>query len=434
MSNYKVADIGLAKAGRKAIEIAENEMPGLMSLRKTQGKTKPLAGSRISGCLHMTVQTAVLIETLVDLGAEVRWCSSDIFSTQDEAAAAIAATGISVFAWKGETEEEYEWCIKQTLIFPDKQPLNMILDDGADLTKLVHKQYPELLNGIKGISEQTTTGVQVLNAMVRDGILAFPAIDINDSVTKSKFDNLYGCRESIVDGIRRATHIMLAGSVAMVAGFGDVGKGCAQALRGSGCRVLVTEIDPIVAMQAAMEGYEVLTAHHAAVKANLVITTTACTSVIDGSILELLPDNAVVCNMGQFDTEIDVSWLKATALKKTTIRPQVDSYLLPNGKHILVLADGHLVNLGCAKGHPSFVMSTSFTNQVLAQIELWTNNQDCKNYKKGKLYTLPKYLDEEVARLHLDHLGVELTKLTPKQSKYLGIPVNGPFKSDRYRY
>jgi len=427
---YKVADISLADWGRKAITIAENEMPGLMMMRKLYGPKKPLKGARIAGCLHMTVQTAVLIETLVDLGAEVQWSSCNIFSTQDHAAAAIAKTGVAVYAWKGETDEEYIWCVEQTIVWPDGKPLNMILDDGGDLTNLVHQKYPQYLAGIKGLSEETTTGVHNLYKMMAKGELKVPAINVNDSVTKSKFDNLYGCRESLVDGIKRATDVMLAGKVAVVAGYGDVGKGCAQALRAFGARVLITEIDPINALQAAMEGYEVTTLELALPEARIFVTTTGCKDIIRGEHFAHMLEDSIVCNIGHFDCEIDVKWLNEHATSKDEIKPQVDRYTLKNGRHIILLAAGRLVNLGCAMGHPSFVMSNSFTNQVLAQIELWTKND---KYALG-VHFLPKKLDEEVAALHLSHLGVHLTKLTPEQAAYLGIPAEGPFKPDHYRY
>jgi len=427
---YKVADIGLAEWGRKEMRIAENEMPGLMAMRKKYGPSKPLHGARIAGCLHMTIQTAVLIETLKELGAEVQWSSCNIFSTQDHAAAAIAATGVPVYAWKGETEEEYVWCIEQTLLFKNGEPLNMILDDGGDLTQLVHEKYAQLLPGIRGVSEETTTGVHHLNRMHKDLKLKIPAINVNDSVTKSKFDNLYGIRESLVDGIKRATDVMLAGKVSCVCGYGDVGKGSAQSLRAFGSRVLVTETDPINALQAAMEGYEVTTMEEAASRASIFVTTTGCCDVIRGEHLEKMPDDSIVCNVGHFDVEIDVKWLNTNAASKENIKPQVDRYLLKNGRHIIILAEGRLVNLGCAMGHPSFVMSASFTNQVLAQIELWTKQDQ---YKVG-VYILPKLLDEEVASLHLDKLGVKLTKLTDKQAHYLGIQQTGPFKPEHYRY
>lgn len=427
---YKVADISLADFGRKEITLAENEMPGLMSLRQKHGASKPLKGARIAGCLHMTVQTAVLIETLLELGAEVQWSSCNIFSTQDHAAAAMAKIGVPVYAWKGETEEEYVWCIEQTLVFKDGQQLNMILDDGGDLTSLVHTKYPQYLPGIKGLSEETTTGVHNLYKMLKQGTLKVPCMNVNNSVTKSKFDNLYGCRESLSDGIKRATDIMLAGKVACVAGFGDVGKGCAQSLRGFGCRVLITEVDPINALQAAMEGYEVTTLEDAASRASIFVTATGCKDIVRGEHMLKMRNDSIICNIGHFDIEIDVKWLEDNAVEKVEIKPQVDRYKLANGNHILCLAQGRLVNLGCATGHPSFVMSTSFTNQVLAQLELWTKGSE---YKVG-VYVLPKKLDEEVAALHLDHLGVKLTTLTPEQSSYLGVPANGPFKPDYYRY
>lgn len=429
---YKVADMSLAEFGRKEIKLAENEMPGLMSLRKMHGESKPLQGARIAGCLHMTVQTAVLIETLTALGAEVQWSSCNIFSTQDHAAAAIAATGVPVYAWKGETEEEYVWCVDQTIIFKDDQPLNMILDDGGDLTNMVHEKYPQFLDGIYGCSEETTTGVHNLYKMAKSGALKMAAINVNDSVTKSKFDNLYGCRESLVDGIKRATDVMLAGKVALVAGYGDVGKGSAQSLRAFGCRVLVTEIDPINALQASMEGYEVTTVEKAAPQANIIVTATGCSGILTPSILKTLKNDCIVCNIGHFDCEIDVAWLNDNCAKES-IKAQVDRYTLPNGNHLILLAEGRLVNLGCATGHPSFVMSASFTNQTLAQIELWTNNKDNK-YKRGEVYMLPKQLDEQVAKLHLEHVGVELTTLTKEQSGYLGVAAAGPFKPEHYRY
>ncbi|XP_022914135.1 adenosylhomocysteinase [Onthophagus taurus] len=427
---YKVADMSLADWGRKEIELAEKEMPGLMSLREKYGKTKPLKGAKIAGCLHMTIQTAVLIETLLELGAEVQWSSCNIFSTQDHAAAAIAKRGIPVYAWKGETDDEYIWCIEQTLVFPDGQPLNMILDDGGDLTNLIHTKYPQYLDNCKGVSEETTTGVHNLYKLHSEGKLRVPAINVNDSVTKSKFDNLYGCRESLIDGIKRATDIMLAGKVCIVAGYGDVGKGCAQSLRAFGGRVIITEIDPIIALQAAMEGYEVTTMEEASKEGQIFVTTTGCKDIILGEHFMNMRDDSIVCNIGHFDCEIDVSWLEKNAKNKVNIKPQVDRYELSNGKHVIVLAQGRLVNLGCATGHSSFVMSNSFTNQVLAQIELWTKPDQ---YKIG-VYMLPKTLDEEVARLHLAHLNVKLTTLTVEQAKYLGIPQNGPFKPDHYRY
>ncbi|CAG8484960.1 3320_t:CDS:2 [Rhizophagus irregularis] len=430
MTNFKVADISLAAWGRKEIEIAENEMPGLMTLRKKYSNTNPLEGARIAGCLHMTIQTAVLIETLTHLGAEVAWSSCNIFSTQDQAAAAIAATGVPVFAWKGETEEEYTWCIEQTLFaFKDGKPLNMILDDGGDLTSLVHNKHPELLKDIKGVSEETTTGVHHLYQMLKEGKLKVPAINVNDSVTKSKFDNLYGCRESLVDGIKRATDVQIAGKVAVVAGYGDVGKGCSAALRGMGARVIITEIDPINALQASMEGFEVTTMEEACTEGNIFVTSTGNRDIIVGKHFEQMKDDAIVCNIGHFDVEIDAAWLKQNAVDHVNVKPQVDRFTLKSGRHIILLAEGRLVNLGCATGHPSFVMSNSFTNQVLAQIALWT---DTASYPLG-VHMLPKKLDEEVAAAHLEKLGVKLTKLTPAQSEYLGININGPFKSEHYR-
>jgi adenosylhomocysteinase len=428
--DYKVADIKLAEWGRKEVELAEKEMPGLMALRSKYGPKKPLKGARIAGCLHMTIQTAVLIETLIELGADVQWSSCNIFSTQDHAAAAIAAAGTPVYAWKNETEEEYLWCIEQTLIFKDGQPLNMILDDGGDLTNLVHESYPELLSEIKGISEETTTGVHNLYKMLEQGKLKVPAINVNDSVTKSKFDNLYGCRESLLDGIKRATDVMIAGKVAVVAGYGDVGKGCAQSLKGMGARVLVTEIDPINALQAAMECFQVVTMDEAAPQGQIFVTATGCKDVIRGEHMSVMHDNAILCNIGHFDLEIDVKWLNTNATKKVNIKPQVDRYTLANGRHVILLAQGRLVNLGCASGHPSFVMSSSFTNQTLAQIALWT---EPAKYSIG-VHFLPKELDEEVARLHLQHLGVKLTTLTSGQADYLGINTSGPYKPNHYRY
>jgi len=429
--SYKVADVSLAAFGRKEIEIAENEMPGLMYIRKQHGASKPLKGARIAGCLHMTIQTAVLIETLTALGAEVTWSSCNIFSTQDHAAAAIAATGVPVYAWKGETEEEYLWCIEQTLnAFPNGQALNLILDDGGDLTSMVHEKFPQYLAGIKGVSEETTTGVHHLYKAFREGKLKIPAINVNDSVTKSKFDNYYGCRESLVDGIKRATDVMLAGKVAVVAGFGDVGKGCAESLRSYGARVLVTEIDPINALQAAMAGYEVTTMEEAAPRANIFVTTTGNRDIITGAHFPLMTEDAIVCNIGHFDVEVDVAWLKKTATKCVNVKPQVDRFTMPSGRHIILLAEGRLVNLGCATGHPSFVMSCSFSNQVLAQIALWTTPE---KFPLG-VHMLPKELDEEVARAHLAQLNVKLTTLSDEQSKYLDIPVNGPYKASHYRY
>lgn len=429
---YKVKDISLADWGRKEIKLAEAEMPGLMSLREEFGKSKPLKGARIAGCLHMTIQTAVLIETLVELGADVTWSSCNIFSTQDHAAAAIAAAGIPVYAWKGMTEEEFMWCIDQTVFFgEDKQPLNMILDDGGDLTQLIIDRYPELYKGIKGISEETTTGVHRLYELEKQGKLPVPCINVNDSVTKSKFDNKYGCRESCVDAIRRATDVMIAGKVAVVAGYGDVGKGSADSLKGAGARVIVTEIDPICALQAAMEGYEVKKMSDAVKEADIVVTTTGCRDIVTGEHFKLMKDKTIVCNIGHFDIEIDMAWLnKNYGHTKDTIKPQVDLYTLEGGKQVIILAEGRLVNLGCATGHPSFVMSNSFANQTLAQIELWTNTA---SYEK-KVYMLPKHLDEKVARLHLKKIGVELDVLTPAQSEYLGISASGPYKPEYYRY
>lgn len=431
-NDYKVADISLAEWGRKEIELAEKEMPGLMAIRQKYGEKKPLKGSRIAGCLHMTIQTAVLIETLTELGAEVRWSSCNIFSTQDHAAAAIAKAGIPVFAWKGETEEEYWWCVEQSLKFSDNQGPNLLLDDGGDLTLVIHEKYLDLLKDIKGVSEETTTGVHRLYQMMEKGKLGTVAINVNDSVTKSKFDNKYGCRESLADGIKRATDVMIAGKVVVVAGYGDVGKGCAQSMDGFGARVLVTEIDPINALQAAMEGYEVVTMDEAAKIGDIFVTATGCCDVITGEHMEKMKDAAIVCNIGHFDSEIDVAWLTSQKnIKEENIKPQVDKFIWSNGKCLILLSRGRLVNLGNAHGHPSFVMSTSFSNQVLAQISLWTENE---KYQSGKVYTLPKDLDEEVARLHLDKLGVKLTKLTKKQADYLGVPEAGPYKPDHYRY
>lgn len=428
---YKVKDMQLAEWGRKEIELAEAEMPGLMALREEYGPSKPLKGARIAGCLHMTIQTAVLIETLVELGAEVRWSSCNIFSTQDHAAAAIAARGIPVFAWKGMTQEEFDWCIEQTLFFGSfDRPLNMILDDGGDLTNMVLDRYPELVQHVKGITEETTTGVHRLYERMAKGTLPIPAINVNDSVTKSKFDNKYGCRESLVDAIRRATDIMIAGKVAVVAGYGDVGKGSAQSLRGAGARVIVTEIDPICALQAAMEGYEVKKMIDAVKEADIIVTATGCRDIITEQHFRLMKDKAIVCNIGHFDIEIDMAWLNAHyGHTRVQIKPQVDKYTI-EGKDIIVLAEGRLVNLGCATGHPSFVMSNSFTNQVLAQIELWQHHSRYEN----KVYVLPKHLDEKVARLHLKKIGVELDELTDAQAAYLGIPKEGPYKPDYYRY
>ena len=429
-NDFKVKDMSLADWGRKEIEIAEKEMPGLMALRAEFGPKKILKGTRIAGCLHMTIQTAVLIETLIELGAEVRWSSCNIFSTQDHAAAAIAAVGVPVFAWKGETEEEYEWCIRQTVMFGDK-PLNMILDDGGDLTKLVHDHHPEMVKGIKGISEETTTGVHRLVQMFEAGALKIPAINVNDSVTKAKFDNLYGCRESLADGIKRATDVMIAGKVVVVAGYGDVGKGSAHSMRSLGARVLITEIDPICALQAAMEGFEVTTMELAAPVADIFVTATGCMDIITEKHFVQMKDEAILCNIGHFDSEIKIAWLeKSPGVKEINIKPQVDKFVLPNGRAIVVLARGRLVNLGCATGHPSFVMSTSFTNQVLAQIALWTEGE---KYPLG-VHVLPKLLDEKVARLHLDKLGVKLSTLSKEQSEYLGIKAEGPYKPEHYRY
>ncbi len=426
--DHKVADIGLAEWGRKEITIAETEMPGLMATRKEFGASKPLAGARIAGCLHMTIQTAVLMETLIEIGAEIRWSSCNIFSTQDHAAAAMAAVGIPVFAWKGESEEEFWWCIDQTIFGPEGWRPNMILDDGGDLTTVLHEKYGDLLDDVRGISEETTTGVKRLYDMVTDGTLACPAINVNDSVTKSKFDNLYGCRESLVDGIKRATDVMIAGKTAVVCGYGDVGKGCAQSLRGLGATVWVTEIDPICALQAAMEGFRVVTMEQAAPDADIFVTATGNAGVITHEHMLRMKNEAIVCNIGHFDSEIDIAALRAH--EWINIKPQVDHVVFEDGKRIIVLAEGRLVNLGCATGHPSFVMSNSFTNQVLAQIELWQNP---KNYAK-QVYVLPKHLDEKVARLHLEKLGVSLTELTAEQSEYIGVPKEGPFKPDHYRY
>ena len=428
---YKVKDINLAEWGRKEIKLAEAEMPGLMSLRKEYGAQKPLKGANIAGCLHMTIQTAVLIETLKELGADVTWSSCNIFSTQDHAAAAIAAEGIPVFAWKGMNNEEFDWCIEQTLFaFENGQPLNMILDDGGDLTNMVFDKYPELVAGIKGLSEETTTGVHRLYERMKNGTLVMPAINVNDSVTKSKFDNKYGCKESLVDAIRRGTDLMLAGKVAVVCGYGDVGKGSADSLRNNGVRVMVTEIDPICALQAAMDGYEVKTLETAIPECNIIVTATGNCNIVRPEHFKMMRDKAVVCNIGHFDNEIDMAWLnKNYGHTMYTVKPQVDVYNV-EGKDIMVLAEGRLVNLGVAMGHPSFVMSNSFTNQTLAQLELWNNH---KNYE-NKVYVLPKHLDEKVARLHLAHVGVELTTLTPEQANYIGVSVDGPYKSDMYRY
>ncbi|MEM6359725.1 MAG: adenosylhomocysteinase [Bacteroidota bacterium] len=426
---YKVKDIALAEWGRKEIELAEAEMPGLMSIREEYRDEQPLKGARIAGCLHMTIQTAVLIETLVELGAEVTWSSCNIFSTQDHAAAAIAAVGIPVYAWKGMSEEEFDWCIEQTLVFPDGQPLNMILDDGGDLTNMVFDKYPQYVEGIKGLSEETTTGVLRLIDREKNGTLVMPAINVNDSVTKSKFDNKYGCKESLVDAIRRATDVMMAGKVAVVGGYGDVGKGSAASLRGAGARVIVTEIDPICALQAAMDGFEVKKMIDAVKEADIVVTATGNKDIVVGEHFENMRDKVIVCNIGHFDNEIDVAWLNDNA-DRDEIKPQVDKYTLKNANDIILLAEGRLVNLGCATGHPSFVMSNSFTNQTLAQIELWNNSENYEN----KVYTLPKHLDEKVAALHLSKIGVELETLSKDQADYIGVEVQGPFKSDSYRY
>ncbi len=426
--DYKVADINLADLGRKEILLAEKEMPGLMALRERYKESKPLKGARISGCIHMTVQTAILIETLTKLGAEVRWSSCNIYSTQDIAAAAIAAAGVSVFAWKGETEEEYVWCIKQTLDFNGKGP-NLLLDDGGDLTSIVLDEYPHLVDEIKGVSEETTTGVKALNDFFKNNKLPFPAINVNDSVTKSKFDNKYGCRESLADGIKRGTDIMLAGKKVVICGYGDVGKGCAQSMQGYGARVYVTEIDPICALQASMEGFNVITMDEACSFGDIFVTATGNKDVVNRSHIDKMKNNAILCNIGHFDHEIDVDYLESTpSIKEENIKPQVDKFTLPSGNSIILLSRGRLVNLGNATGHSSFVMSTSFTNQVLAQIELWS-----KEYKLG-VHILPKDIDEEVARLHLDHLNIKLTELTPEQEKYSGINKKGPFKPDHYKY
>ncbi len=440
---YKVKNLALAELGRKEIEIAENEMPGLMSLREKYGDSKPLAGARIAGCLHMTIQTAVLIETLQALGADVRWSSCNIFSTQDQAAAAVAKAGTAVFAWKGMSEEEFDWCIEQTLVWPDGQPLNMILDDGGDLTLMVHNKYPEYLKGIKGLSEETTTGVHRLHQMLEAGKLGVPAINVNDSVTKSKFDNLYGCRESLADGIKRATDVMIAGKLVVVCGYGDVGKGCADAMKGLGARVVVTEIDPICALQAAMEGYEVTTMSDVAPRGDIFVTTTGNFGVIRGEHLDQMKHEAIVCNIGHFDSEIDIAYLEGRSdIQRVNIKTDadvggpVDKYILPDGRAIVVLAQGRLVNLGCATGHPSFVMSNSFTNQVVAQIALWNPSVlgfTADDFPIG-VHMLPKKLDEEVARLHLDKLGVKLEVLSDEQAEYIGVPVEGPYKPDYYRY
>ncbi len=431
-NDYKVMDISQWKWGRAEIELAEKEMPGLMSVREKFKALKPLKGARIAGCIHMTIQTAVLIETLVELGAKVRWSSCNIFSTQDHAAAAIAKTDVPVFAWKGETEEEYDWCIEQTLLFPGGKGPNMLLDDGGDLTNMIHDKYPEMLKEIRGVSEETTTGVHNLYKRFEAGKLMIPAINVNDSVTKSKFDNLYGCRESLADGIKRATDVMLAGKVVVICGYGDVGKGCAHSMRSYGARILVTEIDPICALQAAMEGFEVVTMEDACLEGNIFVTATGCCNVVTGKHMNKMKDQAIICNIGHFDHEIEVSWLvdKKNKVKEENIKPQVDKFTFPDGREIILLARGRLVNLGCATGHPSFVMSNSFTNQVMAQIELYTKADE---YEIG-VHILPKELDEEVARLHLGKIGVKLTKLTKDQAEYLGIPVKGPYKPEHYRY
>ena len=426
--DYKVADMDLAEWGRKEVAIAETEMPGLMATRKEYAGQKPLAGARIAGCLHMTIQTAVLMETLVDLGADIRWSSCNIFSTQDHAASAMVAAGIPTFAWKGENEEEFNWCIEKTIEGPDGWRPNMILDDGGDLTIMMHNKYPELMKEIRGISEETTTGVMRLNEMMKDGTLMAPAFNVNDSVTKSKFDNLYGCRESLIDGIKRATDVMIAGKICVVVGYGDVGKGCAQALRGMGGTVLVTEVDPICALQAAMEGYRVVTMEDAAPVGDIFVTCTGNLKVITRPDLDLMKDQAIVCNIGHFDSEIDIASIRD--LQWENIKPQVDHVIFPDGKKLIVLAEGRLVNLGCATGHPSFVMSNSFTNQVMAQIELWQNHEKYEN----KVYFLPKELDEKVAMLHLKKIGAKLTTLTQEQADYLGLSVEGPFKPSHYRY
>jgi len=427
-ADYKVADINLADWGRKEINIAETEMPGLMAIREEYSSRKPLKGARIAGCLHMTIQTAVLMETLVELGAEIRWSSCNIFSTQDHAAAAMAAANIPTFAWKGESEEEFWWCIDQTIFGPDGWRPNMLLDDGGDLTLIMHEKYPDLMKDVRGISEETTTGVHRLDEMMRQGTLLAPAFNVNDSVTKSKFDNLYGCRESLIDGIKRATDVMIAGKIAVVCGYGDVGKGCAQALRGMGATVWITEIDPICALQAAMEGYRVVTMDEAAPAGNMFVTCTGNVGVISRKHMEEMPDQAIVCNIGHFDSEIDIAGIRN--LPWENIKPQVDHVIFPDNKRIIVLAEGRLVNLGCATGHPSFVMSNSFSNQVLAQIELWQN----KGKYENKVYFLPKHLDEMVARLHLKKIGANLTTLTKEQADYIGVKVEGPYKPEYYRY
>ena len=432
-SDFKVKDMGLADWGRREIAIAETEMPGLMALREEYKGKKQLAGARIAGCLHMTIQTAVLIETLQELGASVRWSSCNIFSTQDHAAAGVAAAGCAVFAWKGMNEQEFDWCIEKTIFWPDGKPLNIILDDGGDLTNMVHDKFPQLTKDIVGLSEETTTGVHRLYERVKKGTLKMPAINVNDSCTKSKFDNLYGCRESLLDGIKRATSVMIAGKIAVVAGYGDVGKGCAQSLRGQGARVLITEIDPINALQACMEGYQVVTMDEAASLGDIFVTTTGCCDIVTRAHMDRMKDNAIVCNIGHFDIEIDMKSLNTDkTLTKVEVKPQVDQWIWPNGKKLIVLAEGRLVNLGCATGHPSFVMSASFTNQVMAQIELW-QARGTGRYE-NKVYILPKHLDEKVARLHLGKLGAQLTRLTEKQAEYLSVSVKGPYKAAHYRY
>jgi len=428
MSDYKVADMNLTEWGRKEVAIAETEMPGLMALREEYGSSKPLKGARIAGCLHMTIQTAVLMETLVELGAELRWSSCNIFSTQDQAAAAMAAAGIPTFAWKGESEEEFWWCIEQTISGPDGWQPNMILDDGGDLTQIMHEKYPEMLKNVRGISEETTTGVHRLNEMAKKGELLTPAFNVNDSVTKSKFDNLYGCRESLIDGIKRATDVMIAGKVGVVVGYGDVGKGCAQALRGMGASVMVTEVDPICALQAAMEGFKVVTMEEAALVGDIFVTCTGNLTVITRAHMDAMKDQTIVCNIGHFDSEIDIAGIRD--LEWENIKPQVDHVIFPDGKRLIVLAEGRLVNLGCATGHPSFVMSNSFTNQVLAQIELWKNSEEYEH----QVYFLPKKLDEKVAFLHLKKINAHLTVLSEEQADYIGVPVEGPFKPEYYRY
>jgi len=431
--DFKVADLSLADWGRKEIQLAEKEMPGLMALRAKHGKDKPLTGAKIAGCLHMTIQTAVLMETLVELGADVRWSSCNIFSTQDHAAAAMAVAGIPIFAWKGETEEEYWWCVEQTVKWPDGSPPNLLLDDGGDLTIIMHRDHGGTLEQCKGVSEETTTGVHRLYQMAERGELKVPAINVNDSVTKSKFDNLYGCRESLADGIKRATDIMVAGKTVIVAGYGDVGKGCAQSMRGFGARVIITEIDPICALQAAMEGYQVAKMEDVVDQGDIFVTSTGCMSVITKEHMEAMKDEAIVCNIGHFDSEIEIGRLEEDSkIEEISIKPQVDRFVFPDGHAILMLARGRLVNLGCATGHPSFVMSNSFTNQVLAQLALWQDGEG--KYEVGKVYVLPKALDEEVARLHLAKLGATLTELTTEQAEYLGIPQTGPYKPENYRY